>query len=233
MARLRGVVFDMDDTLYLERDYVRSGFQAVAAALGNAQAFDFLWGHFLQGTRRNTFDLLAKEFDRAIHVPDLVEIYRSHQPSIDLIETYRPLIAELREAGIPVGLISDGPAISQRRKAEALGLPDLIDHLVLTGEWGVDFYKPHRRAFHFFSDRWSLPPESLVYIGDNPEKDFIAPNALGWGSVRLRMPGGLHEAKEPLDANRAATLEILSPAALPNLLKSWADGLSDTDEHRA
>jgi len=221
MAALRGVVFDMDDTLYLERDYVRTGFQAVAAALGNQQAFDFLWGHFLQGTRGNTFDLLRAEFGSSFPVADLVEIYRAHQPSIVLLEEYPPLIAELRESGLPLGLISDGPAAAQRRKAEALGLPDLLDHLVLTGEWGVDFYKPHRQAFELYADRWNLPHDSLVYIGDNPEKDFVAPNALGWRSIRLRMPGGLHEAKEPVDGGHAATAEILSPKELSELLREW------------
>lgn len=211
----------MDDTLYLERDYVRSGFQAVAAALGNDQAFDFLWGHFLQGTRGNTFDLLSANLGQDVQVPELVEVYRAHRPSIALLEEYRPLIAELRERGIPVGLISDGPAMAQRRKAEALGLAELLDDLILTGEWGTDFSKPHRRSFDHYADGWSLPHESLLYIGDNPEKDFVAPNVLGWRSIRLRMPGGLHEHKEPQNPQYAATVEISTPTELSGLLDKY------------
>ena len=31
-----------------------------------------------------------------------------------------------------------------------------------------------------------------VYVADNPTKDFAAPRALGWHTVRIRRPGGLH-----------------------------------------
>jgi putative hydrolase of the HAD superfamily len=221
MAALRGVVFDMDDTLYLERDYVRTGFQAVAASLENEQAFDFLWGHFLKGTRGNTFDLLASELGPSIDVSSLVETYRSHRPVIDLLPEYRPLVAELQELGLPVGLITDGHATPQRNKAEALGLPGLLKDLVLTGEWGAEYSKPHHRAYRHYADLWGIAPESLVYIGDNPKKDFVAPNELGWRSIRLRMPGGIYEGDEPAGEQFAATIEVSSPAELGHWLHEW------------
>ena len=49
----RVAVFDVDDTLYLERDYVRSGFHAVATwaeeTLDVTGVFDTAWGLFLAG----------------------------------------------------------------------------------------------------------------------------------------------------------------------------------------
>jgi len=221
MAALKGIVLDMDDTLYLERDYVRSGFRAVADSLGESRAFDFLWGHFLQGTRGNTFNLLATELGRELDVAGLVGQYRSHLPTISMHPEWPSIIADLRNRGFRLGLISDGPHEAQRRKADALGLDDLLDDVILTGEWGSDFYKPHVRAYETLATRWGVPHESLVYIADNPEKDFVAPNQLGWHSIRLRMPGGLHEAKEPLDATFAAVAEVRSPAELAAMIETW------------
>ena len=37
-------------------------------------------------------------------------------------------------------------------------------------------------------------PDGFVYVADNPRKDFIAPRALGWRTVRIRRRGGEHVA---------------------------------------
>ena len=191
-----GVVFDMDDTLYLERDYVRSGFRAVAAAVADqtgvskGDAFALLWGHFEAGTRGTTFDeLLARypEIGASFTVPDLVTVYREHAPTIELLPEIEALLLELRAQGVPLGVITDGPYVSQRAKADALRLEDYTDSVILTDTWGKDFWKPHPKAFEEASRALGLPPENLIYIGDNPSKDFNAPAQLGWQSVRLRL----------------------------------------------
>ena len=57
-----GVVFDLDDTLYLERDYVKSGFRAVAktavkhTGTSADEAFNFLWNEFTAGVRGSSFN---------------------------------------------------------------------------------------------------------------------------------------------------------------------------------
>ena len=33
----------------------------------------------------------------------------------------------------------------------------------------------------------------LVYVGDNPAKDFVAPNQRGWMSVQVVRPDGIHD----------------------------------------
>src|SRR5438105_4418137 len=64
LSLVEGVVFDLDDTLYLEREYVRSGFLYVASTLHGkggvhqAEIFESLWGLFEVGIRPNTFDRL-------------------------------------------------------------------------------------------------------------------------------------------------------------------------------
>ena len=126
-----GVVFDLDDTLYLERDYVRSGFRAVAedAVAGTSvspdEASKFLWDGFLAGVRGSSFnDLLTEYPDIAARrtIPDLVRVYREHPPTIDFLPGAEALLQELKGLGVPLAVITDGPLESQAAKAEALGV---------------------------------------------------------------------------------------------------------------
>src|SRR3989304_1275528 len=88
MSRWRAVVFDLDDTLYPERAYVRGAIRAAARwaaeKLGEEPqaVLDELWAMFEAGVRRQTFDRWlerrgrAPEADRA----DMIEAYRRHPP---------------------------------------------------------------------------------------------------------------------------------------------------------
>ena len=96
-----GIVFDMDDTLYFERDYVRSGFQAVAVAVARGSsvprqgAFSLMWGLFEEGARGTTFnDLLAyyPELSERYTVADLVTLYREHAPTISFMPQMMALL---------------------------------------------------------------------------------------------------------------------------------------------
>ena len=222
-----GIVFDMDDTLYFERDYVRSGFQAVAAAVAKGSsvpqqdAFNLMWGLFEQGARGTTFnDLLAKypELSERYAVADLVTLYREHAPTIGFMPQMEALLGELQAKGVPLGVITDGPYASQRAKADALRIERYATCVVLTDTWGRDFWKPHPRAFTTVSEALGVPPENLIYIGDNPSKDFHAPTQLGWQSVRLRLDEQLRFAHD-YDEYRP-TKEVSSVAELREFLLS-------------
>lgn len=229
MAVSFGVAFDLDDTLYLERDYVRSGFRAVAdyATAGKAvavdEAFAFLWNGFLEGVRGSSFnDLLARFPELAEHhtLADLVACYREHAPTIDYLPGIEALLLELRAGGVPLAVITDGPLSSQAAKAKALAVARYADPVILTDTWGRDFWKPHPRAFEAVAEAFGLPPERLVYVGDNPEKDFHVSTELGWTTVRLRQPeqvryGVAHETWPP-------THEVTSVAALRETLQAFS-----------
>ena len=199
----RGVVFDLDDTLVFERDYVRSGFRHVAgviAARAGASAdevFDLLWSDFLAGVRGDAFDRALARFPAPdLAVADLVEAYRAHEPDVQLAPGAEEVLAAACARGT-VAIVSDGPLASQRAKVAALGLASRCAPVVLTDAWGKEFWKPHRRAFEHVAEAWGLAPEDLVYVGDNPLKDFVAPNELGWHTMRLRVPEQLRHALEP------------------------------------
>lgn len=196
----RVVVWDLDDTLILERDYVRSGFHAVADHIAEATGIaseilaDFLWSGFESGVRGNAFDRVHEAFPATSTVPvsTMVEVYRSHSPQVHIPDEALSLIKTVRSQGRYQAAITDGPLTGQKSKAAAVSLNELVDLVVFTDEWGRQYWKPHERAFLTVQEYFGAESRECVYIGDNPLKDFVAPRALGWGSVRLRREGQLH-----------------------------------------
>ncbi|MGH9236139.1 MAG: glycosyltransferase [Acidimicrobiales bacterium] len=194
----RLVVLDIDDTLYLERDYVRSGFDAVGAwaraELGVDDLGERAWAAFEAGVRRTIFDeALAGcgiEVTNGV-VPRLVEVYRSHSPTIDMLPDARAWLDALAPH-VTLAVVTDGPLASQQAKAEALMLTRWADLVVFTESLGPGRGKPHPAAFEQLERELGLSGERCAYVADNPAKDFVAPHRLGWRTVRVRRPGGLH-----------------------------------------
>ena len=193
------VVCDLDDTLYLERDYVLSGFKSldrhVAEKFGICDFSAAAWGLFLEGQRNDIFDrvLAARncQFKQA-DILEMVRLYRHHVPQIALLPDVVHFLSQIAD-NVALALVTDGPVAAQSAKIGALGLASRFAPLHITDQWGISFRKPHPRAFHCIMERYnSLRPTQFVYIADNPRKDFEAPHTLGWWTIRLRRPMGLH-----------------------------------------
>lgn len=214
------VVFDIDDTLYLETDYVRSGFRAVDALV--SQDLGVLGFErravrlFARGARGDVFDRCLQEMGLPASpslVQRLVACYREHDPDIALLPD-ASVALQAAAAVVPVAVVSDGPLVSQRAKALRLGLATWADPVVLTADRCPLQPKPHTRAFELVAQAHHVDGASCVYVADNPRKDFAGPRALGWRTVRVRRPGGLHAAVDRSDAD----VEVPDLHRLPALL---------------
>lgn len=204
MKREFCVVFDIDDTLYLESSYVHSGFEAVgrwAAQWLRVEDFaDRCWKRFANGARGAIFNDVLKETNCASNpevIAALIETYRTHIPAIALADDAAECLSIL-VSQFPIAVISDGPISSQSRKADVLGLSRFATPLILTGFLGSSFSKPAALAFQQIEK--AHPEKLYAYIADNPHKDFTAPKQLGWTTIRIRRPGGMHSRVENLDA---------------------------------
>ncbi len=192
------VVFDIDDTLYLESDYVRSGFRAAGMRVVELLEKDGFaaeaWSLFLAGGREKIFDGALRRLGIAPEaglVADLVSTYRSHRPDIRLLPDAEACLASLAGRA-HLAVVSDGPLESQTAKARALRLDRWISTFVYTAALGDGFGKPHPRAFEIVEFDAACPGPECSYVADNPSKDFAGPGKRGWTTVRVRRPGGLH-----------------------------------------
>lgn len=185
-------VFDLDDTLAFERDYCESGFRFASRWISthlpeieNPEEVADVMGRALDGMNPH-YDALedwlrSKGVDPRKVMTDLVKAVHSHEP--DSGYALKPDAAELLEylsrKGIRMGLVTDGRSNTQRAKIKALGLDRYLDPelIMISGEQGSDKYSPDN-----FEKIVRLLPEakSFFYAADNPEKDFLHPNLLGW-----------------------------------------------------
>lgn len=179
---VRGVVFDLDDTLYGEVAYVKSGYGAVAKKLARPgwderRVFEALWRVFETGRRDRVFNVVLGEMglsdDRQV-VAELVSQYRCHRPRLELAAPVRGMLEQLKSR-YKLGLISDGYLPGQRLKYEALGLTGRFDEVIFTEELGREFWKPAVRAFELMAERLECPGAECVYVADNTAKDFVGP----------------------------------------------------------
>lgn len=217
MPRIEAIVFDLDDTLYPERDFALSGFRAVASAfqslLGDAtQTEADLRRLFDTKMRPRVFDALMAERglpQESALIAQMVETYRQHRPTISLYPDADMALKRMAPA-FRLGLLTDGPMITQRNKVAALGLADRFDALVYTAELGSDMGKPHPAGFELLSRQLGVVHQRCVYVADNPAKDFVAPNALGWMSIRVLRPDGVYARENAAqEGEPTATIDTL------------------------
>jgi len=192
--RIKAVIFDLDDTLYSEKEYVKSGYRAVSTFLNvGEEAFDILWNAF--ENKRLAIDELLNKL--GIYSDKLKEeclnVYRNHDPEIHLHDNFKEIMIELKNKGIKIGVITDGRPISQSKKIKALGIEKIIDELIVTDSLGGEKYrKPNEIAFKMMQSKFNIPFSNIIYIGDNIKKDFIAPEKLGMQYMFVNAKEGLY-----------------------------------------
>lgn len=192
------VIFDLDDTLYAEKDYVKSGFQAVAAMLPELpDAEQKLWKAFEQGQSAIDRVLQQARLYSEERKQQCLRAYREHIPQIKLYDEARNLLEELKAAGKKIGIITDGRPGGQRNKIHQLGLEQYVQEIIITDELAGNsnpqhFRKPSAISFEIMKNRWQCAYEDMVYVGDNAAKDFTAPESLGMGTIWFQNVDGLY-----------------------------------------
>ena len=194
------IVFDLDDTLYPEAEYVLSGFSAVGAWLLEHQRVNGFTPaaekRFRAGTRGNIFDLALRDLDRAdlaLLVPQLVEVYRAHKPSLRLHPDADWALGHFRSIA-RTGIITDGYLQVQRNKVEALDLAPRVDGIIYSDAFGRDHWKPSPTPYKKFVELLGCAHSECIYVADNPTKDFYAAGRLGWTTVQIIRPQGEYSA---------------------------------------
>lgn len=183
------VIFDLDDTLYPEKDYVRSGFKMIGQLLNRPDLEEKMWKIFEQGGRAIDEVLEAEGLIGQKEIA--LRTYRFQNPEIKLFEGVAQLLERLKAEGKKTGIITDGRPEGQRAKLKALNLQ--VDEVIITDELGgVEFRKPNETAFRLMQQRFGVPFERLVYIGDNQKKDFAAPKKLGMKWIYFNNTDGLY-----------------------------------------
>lgn len=193
LDNIDAVIFDMDDTLYSEKEYVKSGYNAIEKEFIEIENMSQkLWNAFLNNKNAIDYVLEQEGLLTEENKSKALEIYRNHIPNIHLYDGIEDMLTQLKK-NKKIGLITDGRPIGQRNKIKALNLEKYIKEIIVTDELGgIEYRKPNLRAFELMQEKLKIPFEKMVYIGDNINKDFIAPEKLGMHTIYFRNEDGLY-----------------------------------------
>lgn len=187
--KIRGIIFDLDDTLYPQISYKRSGFDVVSAWMESRfnlkQSFikseleDILTQH--GPSYPYMFDRLVERLglDNGF-VAQIVRVFIEHEPRICCYDGVIPMLSRLRNH-FRLGILTDGRLAVQEKKIIALGLINQVEEILCSDMMKLE--KPANELFEWFESRFQLAGETLLYVGDNPQKDFYGANIRRWCTV--------------------------------------------------
>lgn len=194
---LRGIFFDIDDTLYSTHDFARLARMNAVAAMarfGVRLPPDQLYDELLEVVREfssnydHHFDKLLTRLpagatagvNRAVIVAAAVAAY--HDTKITALRPFDgavELLTALSKAPIVRGVITDGLQIKQAEKLVRLGVVPLLSPNAVFISDQIGISKPNPKLYRRALDETGLRPSESLYVGDDPVNDIDPANAVG------------------------------------------------------
>ncbi|MFP2994603.1 HAD family hydrolase [Spongiivirga sp. MCCC 1A20706] len=174
------IVFDLDDTLYNEIEYLKSAFEEIAYQVDPDDGLQLYAKMFsMYRDNQDVFKYLVENYHKS--KKQLLEVYRNHKPSIKPFYRVAKVIEEIKARNGKLGLITDGRVVTQMNKLKSLGLLSHFDKIVISEEIGSE--KPSISNYHAIQNHFKA--SQYWYIGDNFKKDFVTAKQLGWKTLAL------------------------------------------------
>ena len=232
------IVFDLDDTLFEEKDFVLSGFNAVAldiAKTANVRqeiVFNCLLEEFHKKGRGKIFNAALRQFslmDTPEEVARLVQLYRQHPANITFYPGVKSLLKRLHK-NFYLAVVTDGAIETQTNKVNALCLQELVDYVVYC--WGIGAPKPDTKGYAMALDYFNIPANHAIIIGDHPTNDIAVAKELGAFTIRVHtgrfsLLPNLETKKPDFDIKIVTDIEQI----LPFIKNDQFGELTDDVEH--
>ena len=190
---IKAIIFDLDETLYDETQFVKGGLKAVARYIAKSkkalqnEVYELLQQALTEYGRGKVFDIVLGQLGlyREDLVSTLVKVYRTHKPKLTLYPEVRPVLSVLRKKNYLLGLITDGNVGVQQYKVEALDVKGFFECMIFSDEYGADKQKPNVFPYQKALEKLAVNPNEAIYIGDDPHKDFITAKKIGMSTARI------------------------------------------------
>lgn len=200
----KAIIFDLDDTLISEKEYIKSGYKAVSKYIEEKYRLDkektyvqlnILFSESTSEVFNRFFEINNIKYEKE-DIINLVNCYRNHIPTIKFYDDVIPTITELKKRRIKVGIITDGYKETQRRKLQVLEAEKIFDEIIVTDELGKKYWKPNPKAFELMKEKLNVEYNEMLYVGDNPEKDFYISKIYPITCVRIMRNEAVYDDRE-------------------------------------
>lgn len=202
------IVFDLDDTLYFERDYIKSGYKVISKYLNQKYGLNekIVYKEMLflfYKSPKNIFNRILDKYNISYSnedIQNMIMIYRNHKPKVKLSKNVRKTLSFLLKKNYRLGIITDGFKEAQRKKIQALQLKKYFEKIIVTDELGEnkEYWKPHEKSYILMKEYFNVEFNEMIYLGDNISKDFIAPIKLGILPIQIINKENIYRKKSSL-----------------------------------
>lgn len=194
---LKAVVFDLDDTLYDQYEYLASAFRESAKYLSARLNFNenYLLDRLLEISRTigsdsgKIIDALIQSLGENLYEKELadgaVNSFLSYRPA--KLETYdgvRNVLESLKAKNFKIGVLTDGRREIQISKLQALSIIHYFDAIVTSDDYGREKRRPAPFTYHLILRKLEVKPQECAFVADNPKKDFITAKKIGIITIR-------------------------------------------------
>lgn len=218
MAKLRAILFDVDDTLYSTTEFAelaRSNSVKEMIRLGLKMEHDDLMRelrevisefssnyehHFDKLLLRLTPEALEGVNPVILVAAAVVAYHETKARQLTMLPDVREVLEKLSKTDLILGIITSGPQIKQAEKILRLGLMDFIDPSAIFLSDQIGIGKPNVKLYMKACRQLNIWPLEAMYVGDNPPNDIDPPNQLGMSTVLVRREGkyaGVQGVTEP------------------------------------
>lgn len=217
---IRGVLFDLDDTLYNSSSFATRARKEALRAMIDAG---------LDSTEEDAQKVLNKIIEQkgsnyGMHFNDLVKaimgnydpkivtmgIITYHNVKFALLRPYSDTIktlVDLKSMGLTLGILTDGVTIKQWEKLIRLGIHPFFDEVVTSEEYGLG--KPNVEFFNYGLKKIKLKPEEVIYVGDRVDKDILPAKSVGMHTIRI-LQGKYSETPDEVSDYKIKSISELS-----------------------
>ena len=191
LKHIKGIVFDLDDTLYPQASFKRSGFRVVAGWVAKHYSFNAATIlnelEDIMQQKGASYPFMFNDLVNRLNIDrkdilEMVAAFIEHEPTISCYSKVHETLACLRKR-YKLGLLTDGRLGVQQRKIKALELAPYFDKILCSDSMGLE--KPATELYEWFERNFQMMGRELMYVGNDPSKDFFGANVRDWTTVQL------------------------------------------------
>jgi putative hydrolase of the HAD superfamily len=200
---IRYIFFDLDNTLYEEKNYILACYNEIAKFINKKTSISIssldIYKIREKNGDRNVFQILLKDYNIAnINFQQLIDIYQSFNAPVQLYPNVRTVLLDLSKQ-YSLGILTNGGEKTQNNKINCLGIRCLFDNIIITGKHlEKEFWKPHKSAFRLIFEFCSCNSLECIYIGDSYNNDVLGAKNAGIFPIFLsnQYSEGLHQIED-------------------------------------
>lgn len=202
-CQVRGLLFDLDDTLFARSEHFDAFIREVHEAHGIGFSHS---GPGLSSIRHLHEHLVQMAGDRAPSRTHLTASWTTTlrhrlRPSDQLLELLKDLSCRYKLA-----IVTNGSGRMQRMKCDMLGLSAVVERIIVSGE--VGFRKPDPRIFSLALEAVGCEPRETMMIGNDPIADLGGAQAVGMRTCLIEGSAVGSNPEHICDVRLASVLEL-------------------------